>query len=237
MSNMPATNNKDKNFLANITAALPLAATAAVALREYFTNPKGNQPQNGGKTVSKTKAAPAPKINHYDDAVSASSAKLAEIEAQKPAAYQSSYQGQIDALLNDILQGEKFNYDVEADPLYKQYKDQYITLGNQAMRDTTGNAAALTGGYGNSYAATAGNQAYQSYLGQLNNVVPSLYNSAMAVHQNKQAEKQNQLAALNSQESMDYQKYANDVGAYQNQLNYWYQKYRDDQMLQANWKK
>lgn len=188
-------------------------------------------------TKIKTKAAPAPKINPYDDAVSVSSAKLAEIEAQKPAAYQSSYQGQIDALLNDILQGEKFNYDVEADPLYKQYKDQYITLGNQAMRDTTGNAAALTGGYGNSYAATAGNQAYQSYLGQLNNVVPSLYNSAMAVHQNKQAEKQNQLAALNSQESMDYQKYANDVGAYQNQLNYWYQKYRDDQMLQANWKK
>ena len=41
-----------------------------------------------------------------------------------------------------------------------------------------GKAAALTGGYGNSYAQTVGQQAYNSYLQQLNSVVPELYQLA-----------------------------------------------------------
>jgi hypothetical protein len=46
------------------------------------------------------------------------------------------------------------------------------------MMDTMGQAAAMTGGYGNSYAASVGNQAYQGYLQKLNEVVPDLYNMA-----------------------------------------------------------
>ena len=68
---------------------------------------------------------------------------------------------------------------LSTDMLYKQYKDQYQTLGAQAMMDTMGQAAALTGGYGSSYASTAGNQAYQGYLQQLNNIVPGLYSQAL----------------------------------------------------------
>jgi hypothetical protein len=53
------------------------------------------------------------------------------------------------------------------------------------MRDTMGTAAALTGGYGNSYANLVGNQAYQGYLGQLNSMVPSLYDRAYKVWQDE----------------------------------------------------
>ena len=72
-----------------------------------------------------------------------------------------------------------FSYDMNSDVLYNQYKDQYQALGQTAMADTMAQASALTGGYGNSYASTVGNQAYQSYLSQLNDKVPELYQLAL----------------------------------------------------------
>ena len=71
-----------------------------------------------------------------------------------------------------------FSYDVNADALYQQYKDKYIQQGKTAMQDTMGQAAAMTGGYGNSYAATVGNQAYQAQLNNLNDIIPELYQLA-----------------------------------------------------------
>jgi len=47
-----------------------------------------------------------------------------------------------------------------------------------AMMDTMGQAAAMTGGYGNSYAQTVGQQAYNQQLGQLNDIMPELYGMA-----------------------------------------------------------
>ena len=58
--------------------------------------------------------------------------------------------------------------------MYQQYKDQYVRQGKLAMADTMGQAAALTGGYSNSYAQTAGQQTFQGYLQQLNDIVPEL---------------------------------------------------------------
>ena len=72
-----------------------------------------------------------------------------------------------------------FNYDVNADAMYNQYKDQYINLGQMAMKDTMGQAAALTGGYGSSYGQSVGQQAYDSYLRHLNNAIPELYGMAL----------------------------------------------------------
>ena len=92
--------------------------------------------------------------------------------------FTSKYQPQLEELYNKVMNREKFSYDVNSDPLYQQYKNQYAQMGQLAMQDTVGNASALTGGYGNSYAATAGNQAYQGYLQQLNGIVPQLYESA-----------------------------------------------------------
>ena len=76
--------------------------------------------------------------------------------AAKPADYASPYQGQIDAAYQKILSRQPFKYDMNADAMYQQYKDAYTRQGNMAMRDTMGQAAAMTGGYGNSYAQTAG---------------------------------------------------------------------------------
>lgn len=91
---------------------------------------------------------------------------------------QDPYAAQANALYQQLMAREPFKYDLQGDMLYRQYADQYSQMGRQAMMDTMGTAAGLTGGYGNSYASTVGNQAYQQYLGQLNAMVPDFYDRA-----------------------------------------------------------
>ena len=84
-----------------------------------------------------------------------------------------------DKAMNDILNRKEFSYDLNGDALYQQYKDNYINQGKMAMMDTMGQAAAMTGGYGNSYAQTVGQQTYQGHLQNLNNMIPELYKMAL----------------------------------------------------------
>ena len=81
--------------------------------------------------------------------------------------------------MDDNLNRKAFSYDLNADMLYQQYKDNYINQGKMAMMDTMGQAASMTGGYGNSYAQTVGQQAYQGHLQNLNNMIPELYQMAL----------------------------------------------------------
>ena len=90
-----------------------------------------------------------------------------------------SRQADYDSALDKVLNRKAFTYDMNSDALYKQYKDQYAALGKLAMRDTMGQAAAMTGGYGNSYAQSAGQQMYQQYMQKANDMLPQLYGMAL----------------------------------------------------------
>lgn len=120
--------------------------------------------------------------------------------------FDGNYAGQLQSLLNQILNRPNFEYDLNADMLYQQYRDQYQRAGRQAMADTMGQAATMTGGYGNSYAASAGNQAYQQYLTQLNNIVPDLYDRAYKRYNQEYSDLMNQYSLLmNAQQYEDQQ--------------------------------
>ena len=71
-----------------------------------------------------------------------------------------------------------FSYDPASDPVYNSYVQSYQRRGRLAMRDTMGQAAALTGGYGSSYAQSVGQQQYDSYLQSLGEALPELYGMA-----------------------------------------------------------
>ena len=71
-----------------------------------------------------------------------------------------------------------FSYDPASDPVYNSYAQSYRRRGRLAMRDTMGQAAALTGGYGSSYAQSVGQQQYDSYLQSLGEALPELYGMA-----------------------------------------------------------
>lgn len=101
------------------------------------------------------------------------------------------YEAQANALFQQLMNRGPFKYDLQGDMLYRQYADQYSQLGRQAMMDTMGTAAGLTGGYASSNAQLVGNQAYQGYLGQLNAMVPEFYDRAYQVWMNEGQDLQN----------------------------------------------
>ncbi len=186
----------------------------------------------------------------YDDYVESAAVRLAEAALNKhlasaPGEYQSKWSEEISSALNGILNREKFNYHASADPLYQQYKDRYIKHGKLAMQDTVGQASALTGGYSNSWAQTAGSQAYQSYLEGLNDIVPELYALAADRYDREGAELLNRYSVLADAEATDYGKYRDTVADYQSERDYLagrydserdfdYGKYSDDRNMAYN---
>ncbi|MBR5322167.1 MAG: hypothetical protein IKU48_01295 [Clostridia bacterium] len=120
---------------------------------------------------------------------------------------------------NEFFNKEDFSYDLESDPLYNQYKKNYIEQGKQAMEDTIGNASALSGGYGNSYAQTAGNKAYNSYLDKLNNIVPELYEMAYSRYSDELKTLENKLGYLTDKNKDEYSRYLDSYNIYTDEVN------------------
>lgn len=173
------------------------------------------------------------------ETVKQASAALDAVLAAQPGAYQSKWADQVNSIIDKILNRESFNYNFNEDPLYWQYAEQYTRKGKLAMQDTMGQAAALTGGYGNSYASTAGNQAYQEYLSQLNEVIPELRRMALDEYNMEGQELYNQYGLLSDQEAQDYGRYMDSYnqwlserdyasGRYDSERNFDYGKYADD---------
>ena len=153
------------------------------------------------------------------DAVRLARDAVTNQESLKPGEWTGGQWGQYLKDTNDKINNrEKFKYDLNADMLYQQYKDQYMRQGQIAMQDTMGQAAALTGGYGNSYAATVGNQAYQASLQNLNNIVPQLYQLALDKYNQEGQDLQNQFARYQSLYGNEYGEYRDKVGDWGNEL-------------------
>ena len=150
---------------------------------------------------------------------------LSTAVGEKPT-YTSQYDAKIDALLNQILNREKFSYDAETDPLYQQYKTQYTREGNRAMNDTMAAAASNAGGM-NSFAMTAAQQANDYYSAQLADKIPELYQLAYSMYMDDLAGQRNDLSMLQSAENLDYSKYLDSLGQWNTDRNFAYGAYRD----------
>ena len=166
--------------------------------------------------------------NNYvqSDSVKQAQDKLNQYTQNKPGAYTSQWQTSLNDTLNKILNREKFNYDLNGDALYQQYKNQYTTQGVQAMMDTMGQAQAMTGGYGNTYAQTAGQQAYQGYLQQLNDKVPELYQLALNQYNQEGENLYNQYGLFADRDNQDYGRYRDQLNDYNTELNRLNEDYR-----------
>ena len=156
------------------------------------------------------------------------------LEENRPAAYSSGYSEQLDSLLKQVNERKAFSYDPAEDELYKRYRDQYLYLGNRAMNDARGSAATLTGGYDNTYAESAGQQAYQNYLSQISGKIPDLYQLALSAYDAETGRLADSLEALTGAEKTAYERYKDDMDQYAEALRYYYQKMLDEQE-QANW--
>lgn len=148
---------------------------------------------------------------------------IAQNETSHPGEYAPVWEDEANSWLDKYQNRDAFSYDPNSDALYQQLADQYIQQGKLAMEDTMGQAAALTGGYGNSYAQSVGQQVYNQYLGKLNEVGLDLYDRAYARYDQ---EGQDMLAMYDLYMGREAQERAN----HQMELDNWY---REDTRLRG----
>ena len=126
-----------------------------------------------------------------------------------------------------LMNRKDFSFDLNGNALWNQYKDHYTKLGQMAMADTVGQSAALTGGYGNSWAQSAGQQSYQQNLENLNNIIPELYQLALQQYQAEGDELLNRYSVASGERDFAYGQYRDSVSDWQNDRNFEYGKFTD----------
>lgn len=170
--------------------------------------------------------------------------KAVQEQARKRPEYAGRYDQALSQALDALMQQPSFRYRLDGDALYKRYRDSAVKNGRLAMEDTLGQGAALTGGYGNSYAQSAGQQAYARQLDALGDRIPELYTLAMEQYRLQSQGLKDKYNLLLGADSRDYGRYTDSLAAwqkeadrlleaYRTQRKLDYQTYRDDI---ADWK-
>lgn len=242
--------NKDTDYTALMQQAAAAGDYRAAALYEQQYNEKvtdminsGNNP-NGYTTSDRytrylrsTDSGTDTQLPSYEDAAgtvdntkytynaSDDAAYMQALQALQQAqsnapTYAGTYDGALEAAYDKILNRESFKYDINADALYQQYKDGYINQGQMAMMDTMGQAAALTGGYGSSYGQSVGQQQYNAYLQQLNDVVPELYGMALDRYNAEGDTLAQQAALIGDLRDTEYSRYQDALDRHWQQVDY-----------------
>lgn len=150
--------------------------------------------------------------------VAAARAYRDSVAAMQPEGYTSGFEARLQELYDQIAGREAFSYDPEEDEMYKRYARLYAAQGAAAMEDTMGQAAALTGGYGSSYAQAVGQQAYDRYLGELAALVPELRQAALAEYTQEGKALTDRYGLLRQQESAAYDRWQDTVAQWQKAL-------------------
>ena len=155
-------------------------------------------------------------------------AEYHRLRAQGPGTYDSPYGGALDELRSRLDDRQPFTYDLDGDLLYRQYRDQYTALGRRAMADTLGQSAALTGGYSNTYGQSAGQQAYDEYLQQLNSKVPELYKLAWDRYRAEGDALADRYDRMSRAEAEAYSRWRDTVGDHRADVDDAYRRWQDE---------
>lgn len=147
--------------------------------------------------------------------------------AAKPT-YAASYEKQLADTYDKLASRPAFEYNLGADGLYKKYKDDYQQRGRLAMRDTIGQASALTGGYGSTYAQSVGQQQYDAQLEKLGDIVPELYSLAYSRYQDEGATLRDRYDMLSTERDREYRQYTDALDSYNNERELEYKREQDE---------
>jgi len=176
-------------------------------------------------------ALQATAIDPYTESQTVQDAKAhlnAYLNGEGKPAYTSQYSDTIRDMANKIANREDFSYDFNTDPLYQNYRDQYQRQAVLGQQGAMANAAALTGGYGSSYASTAGNLAYQENMSQLNNVIPQLYQMAYDKYNTDLSNQRADLSMYQDLENTDYGRYRDQVSDWNTDRGYYTDYYNTE---------
>lgn len=150
----------------------------------------------------------APSIGHigqfapsqaYIDAMNYTQSLLDKINSGR-----TSYSDKVDEMMAKIEGRDPFSYDFNNDPLFQNMLGSAMAQGQTAMQDTMGQAAALTGGYGSSYATSAGNQAYNQFVQNAYAQLPEYYKLALDAYTREGDEMYRQLGMYSDADDREY---------------------------------
>lgn len=150
--------------------------------------------------------------------VEAARSLLESLASLRPADYQSSFAAQLEALYQEISSRPGFSYDPASDAAFQSYAAQYARQGSAAMKDTLGQSAHLTGGYGSSYAQSAAQQSYQRHLQQLSDMLPQLQLVAYNRYRDAGEALLDRYGLLQGQEEAEYDRWQDQVAAWQKEV-------------------
>lgn len=171
----------------------------------------------------------------YARDIALAKASLDKANNAKPGAYQSQYSENMNNIINQ-MGDRKFSYDVNSDALFQQLKSMYDEQGKLAAANASAQAAALTGGYGNSYGTTAAAQAVLANNEKLYDRIPELRAAALQQYQQEGTDMQNLYAMLSDRDTADYGKYRDEVSDWQADRSYYDTALRNLQsMNQSVW--
>lgn len=189
------------------------AEQAAAAVAAEAARPEARVTESTARKLAELERGYQP-----SEDVAAARAYRDSVAAMQPEDYTSGFEARLQELYDQIAGREAFSYDPEEDEMYKRYAKLYAAQGAAAMEDTMGQAAALTGGYGSSYAQAVGQQAYDRYLGELASLVPELRQAALAEYTQEGKALTDRYGLLRQQESAAYDRWQDTVAQWQKAL-------------------
>lgn len=140
----------------------------------------------------------------------------------------TQYTDKLNSLIDAYGNRDKFDYDPNSDMLYQNYLTAMQNAGQRAMKDTMGQAAALTGGYGSTYATAAANGAYNNYLQTANDNLVNFYNMALDKYKLEGDEALQNINLVSMQDSTDWNRMVQEYEAAANRENTLYNRDRQE---------
>ena len=139
---------------------------------------------------------------------------------------ESKYEETLNSIVDKVVNKGPFSYNPDEDPLYQQMLESYKKYGESAMDDTIARASALTGGYGNSWAASAGQQAYNQYLQAAQEQLPQYYQLALNAHNMELDDLARQYSMLSEMDQKEFDRLITEIGLAQDMYNTLYSQDR-----------
>lgn len=141
-----------------------------------------------------------------------------DLKTQAPTYTPDITNDELKSLRESILNPTGFSYDPTTDPVYLQYAEEAQKAAKLGMEDAMGQAAALSGGFGNSYAQMVGQQVYNEKMNSVNDIIPELEQNAYNRYQDEIDIQRDNYEMLSNQEANDYDRYFSEMDIYNSNL-------------------
>ncbi len=149
----------------------------------------------------------------------------------KNSGYDRKWADRLDSLVDMYVNRADFEYSPDDDLVWQQAKATALRDGKRAMEDTVARAVSLSGGYANSYAATAGAQAYQRAVTDVAASADDYYAKAYEKYLDEENRLLDQLTLIGKLDDEEYSRYMDELddaeAAYDDEYKRDYAAWRD----------